>query len=143
MMYFLIQIRQRMTLMKLSLLEDLQGFQKYKTCSAHTYNKQLNESLNPDEAVACGAAIQAAILQKNQHTTINDMILLDVTPLSLGVNIKGEITSVIIERNTMIPVKKTETFVTSEHNQTKVWIDIVEGLYLYFALLLNLIMIVF
>ena len=111
--------------------------------SSYFNKKQLNQSLNPDEAVACGAAIQAAILQKNQHTTINDMILLDVNPLSLGVDIKGEIPSVIIERNTMIPVKKTETFVTSEHNQTKVWIDIVEALYLYFALLLTLIMIVF
>eukprot|EP00090_Calanus_glacialis_P008129 TRINITY_DN16465_c0_g1_i1.p1 TRINITY_DN16465_c0_g1~~TRINITY_DN16465_c0_g1_i1.p1 ORF type:complete len:947 (-),score=231.07 TRINITY_DN16465_c0_g1_i1:110-2656(-) len=90
-------------------------------------NKSLNKSVNPDEAVACGAAIQAAILNKNQHSSIDDLLLLDVNPLSLGINLKGEITRVIIERNSLIPVQNTHGVQTSENFQTQICLQIVEG----------------
>ena len=80
--------------------------------------KPLNKSVNPDEAVACGAAIQAAILNHDQHTSIRDTILMDVTPLSIGIDHKGGITEVKIKRNTTIPVKKSCIRVTVLDNQT-------------------------
>ena len=89
--------------------------------------KPLNKSVNPDEAVACGAAIQAAILNNDQHSSIRDTLLMDVTPLSIGINRIGGITDVIIKRNTTIPVKKTVVRVTVFDNQTVVNFTATEG----------------
>ena len=76
-----------------------------KMLSEFFNNKALNKSINPDEAVACGAAIQAAILNKDQHPSIHDLLLFDVNPLSFGINLKGGITKPVIERNSLIPIQ--------------------------------------
>ena len=89
--------------------------------------KPLNKSVNPDEAVACGAAIQAAILNHDQHASIRDTLLMDVTPLSIGIDTQGGITAVIIKRNTTIPVKKTFPCETSLNNHTWILIPVTEG----------------
>ena len=86
-------------------------------------NKKPNQSVNPDEVVAIGAAIQAGILAGE----IKDVLLLDVTPLSLGVETLGGIMTKIIARNTTIPVKKSEMFSTAVDNQTNVEIHILQG----------------
>ena len=85
--------------------------------------KKLNQSVNPDEVVAIGAAIQAGILAGE----IKDVLLLDVTPLSLGVETVGGIMTKIISRNTTVPVKKSELFSTAADNQTNVEIHILQG----------------
>ncbi len=85
--------------------------------------KKPNQSVNPDEVVAIGAAIQAGILAGE----IKDILLLDVTPLSLGVETLGGVMTKIIARNTTIPVKKSETFSTAVENQTNVEIHILQG----------------
>ena len=93
--------------------------------------KPLNKSVNPDEAVACGAAIQAAILNNDQHASIRDTILMDVTPLSLGIDVgKAHKTMVQIKRNTTIPVKKTFGLETSKDGQTSCIFVVTEGNYL-------------
>lgn len=89
--------------------------------------KQLNESVNPDEAVAYGAAIQAAILSGNTSEKLNEILLLDVTPLSLGLETAGGIMANIIDRNSSIPCKKSQTFSTASDNQPAVTIKIYEG----------------
>ena len=89
--------------------------------------KPLNKSVNPDEAIACGAAIQAAILNHDQHASIRDTLLMDVTPLSIGIDTQGGITAVIIKRNTTIPVKKTFPCETSLNNHTWILIPVTEG----------------
>jgi len=89
--------------------------------------KELCKSVNPDEAVAYGAAIQAAILTGKKDKALQLMVLLDVTPLSLGVETKGGVMSVVIPRNTTIPCVKTEDFTTTENNQTTITIPIYEG----------------
>jgi molecular chaperone DnaK len=86
-------------------------------------NKKPNQSVNPDEVVAIGAAIQAGILAGE----IKDVLLLDVTPLSLGVETLGGVMTKIIARNTTIPVKKSEMFSTAVENQTNVEIHILQG----------------
>ncbi len=86
-------------------------------------NKEPNKSVNPDEVVAVGAAIQAGVLGGE----VRDILLLDVTPLSLGVETLGSVMTVMIERNTTIPVKKTETYSTAADNQTAVDIHILQG----------------
>ena len=86
-------------------------------------NKKPNQSVNPDEVVAIGAAIQAGILAGE----IKDVLLLDVTPLSLGVETLGGVMTKIISRNTTIPVKKSELFSTAVDNQTNVEIHILQG----------------
>ena len=89
--------------------------------------KPLNKSVNPDEAVACGAAIQAAVLNHDQHSSVRDLLLMDVTPLTIGINVTGDITSVKIKRNTTIPVKKTFGMETSEDGTTAVRFMATEG----------------
>ncbi|XP_061338286.1 heat shock 70 kDa protein 4-like [Gastrolobium bilobum] len=88
--------------------------------------KDLCKSINPDEAVAYGAAVQAALLSKSNRFVPN-IVLMDVTPLSLGVSVVGDLMSVVIPRNTTIPVKKTKTFVTTVDNQSTALIEVYEG----------------
>jgi molecular chaperone DnaK len=85
--------------------------------------REANKSVNPDEVVAVGAAIQAGVLGGE----VRDILLLDVTPLSLGVETLGSVMTVMIERNTTIPVKKTETYSTAADSQTAVDIHILQG----------------
>jgi L1 cell adhesion molecule like protein len=88
----------------------------------------LNKSVNPDEAVAYGAAIQGAIISKSDTSgKTKELLLLDVTPLSLGIASKGGVMSKIIERNTQVPVKESKVYTTVEDAQTSVMIEIYEG----------------
>jgi molecular chaperone DnaK len=87
--------------------------------------KTPNETVNPDEAVALGAAVQAGILSGD--SSVGDIVLVDVTPLTLGVEVKGGMVAPLITRNTAVPAKKTETFTTADHNQPGVEINVVQG----------------
>lgn len=89
--------------------------------------KKLNESVNPDEAVAYGAAIQAAILSGVSDKKLDSLLLVDVTPLSLGIETQGGLMANIIDRNTTIPCKRSKIFTTSSDNQLSVNIQIFEG----------------
>ena len=86
-------------------------------------NKEPHKGINPDECVAIGAAIQAGVLGGD----VQGLVLLDVTPLSLGVEVYGGITAKLIERNTTIPVKKSQIFTTAADNQTSVEVHVVQG----------------
>ncbi|HEY4321335.1 MAG TPA: molecular chaperone DnaK [Gemmatimonadales bacterium] len=87
------------------------------------FGKEPNRSVNPDEVVAIGAAIQGGVLGGE----VKDVLLLDVTPLSLGIETLGGVTTVLIPRNTTIPTKKSEVFSTAEDNQTTVEIHVLQG----------------
>jgi len=87
------------------------------------FGKEARKDVNPDEAVAMGAAIQAAVLAGD----VTDVLLLDVTPLSLGIETMGQVMSVLIEKNTTIPTKKTQVFSTADDNQTAVTIHVLQG----------------
>ena len=87
------------------------------------FGKEPNKSVNPDEVVAMGAAIQAGVLQGD----VKDVLLLDVTPLSLGIETLGGVSTKLIEKNTTIPTKKSQVFSTAENNQPAVSIRVVQG----------------
>lgn len=95
--------------------------------SQYFNGKELNKSINPDEAVAYGAAVQAAILSGNSDDKLDGLLLLDVTSLSLGVETAGEVMTVLIPRGSTLPAKKTQTFSTASDNQPGCTICVYEG----------------
>ena len=96
---------------------------KVQSIAKEIFGKEPNKSINPDEVVALGAAIQGGVLQGD----VKDVLLLDVTPLSLGIETMGGVMTKLIEKNTTIPTSKKETFSTASDNQTEVTIHVLQG----------------
>jgi heat shock 70kDa protein 1/2/6/8 len=95
--------------------------------SAYFGGKELNKSINADEAISFGAAVQAAILSGEKDEKLSSVILVDVTPLSLGIETAGEVMTVLIPRNSKIPIEKSNVFSTFSDNQTQIEVKIYEG----------------
>ncbi|KAJ4752232.1 Heat shock 70 kDa protein [Rhynchospora pubera] len=89
--------------------------------------RQISKGINPDEAVAYGATVQAAILSGQGSKEVQELVVLDVTPLSLGIEIVGDVMSVVVPRNTTIPTKQEKVFTTTSDNQTDVCFKVFEG----------------